>query len=302
MLNLQARTAQDTKEETDGTSSNSGESELQVEGILSVDGNNGEAAQVYTHQSLSYCQPPDMTADPSIDNSSSKFKEPVQREELGVGKGGRRVVVSPVAVEEDSAEDTKAEKLREDIREQLGQDTSASLAPKFTASLYFIEHLGGKRGEKRFVSPSPQAHSGDGTVPYLSLSHAKRYLSEYKSVLPFLIRPSTNAHSDDSSGMHTATTDAEIQHAYTYVPPIIQPAQHLLDSSKTLSPRIEIFSSTFQGASTAVVEVGGGEHLEITKLPALHVLVIDMLLDRMARDLCLGQSVDCKEYYDAPIV
>eukprot|EP01031_Cornospumella_fuschlensis_P030360 gene30360-36684_t len=269
-----------------------------------TEGNREEGSVlIYTHESLPYCQAP------ALSTNSTDLDDVVDSEarDTSLGKRGRRVAVSPIAKEEDISDDSIAEEMRDDFREQFSRESSfTSSAPNFTASLFVLEHLGGKRGEKRFDSHSPLAHSGDGTVPYLSLSYAKNYLMDYDAVQSFLKHPSSASAADRSDESSFSTQkgvlpESEVKQTHTYVPPIIQPAQHLLDSPKTLSPRIEIFSSSFRGATTEVVEVGGGEHLEITKLPALHVLVIDMLLERMAVDLCLGQQEgECKLYYDQP--
>jgi len=131
---------------------------------------------------------------------------------------------------------------------------------------------GNSRGpKKRFVKKGAQIHTGDLTIPYVSLSYALTWLS------------------------HGDVTKEE------YRPSVVHRAKHNWAPSKVASavsigvsvdPAASIFSSAKakSGDSTVVIEVESVDHLEIIKHSYVQSLVFEHLLPLMEKELRLDDS------------
>lgn len=130
------------------------------------------------------------------------------------------------------------------------------------------------KGQKRFMKTSDFEHTGDFTVPYLSLSYAKTWLN----------------------GTNT-------DHWEEYRPAV--PHRHILDSwaplkmtsaIKTYDPPVEIFYSSNRknGDTTCVMEFSGIDHLDMAKSSFVHALIFESLLPKMAIELCVSRNQSCE--------
>lgn len=128
------------------------------------------------------------------------------------------------------------------------------------------------QSRKKFVRNGQQHHSGDYTVPYLSLSFA-----------------------------HTWLDGPDNQRWEEYRPEVVH--RNILDNwapSKmasavaTIDPAVEFFYSLDKktGDTTVVMEVSGVDHLDIAKHPFVHSIVFEYLLPKMGDELCLNQTCE----------
>lgn len=157
------------------------------------------------------------------------------------------------------------------------------------------------QSQRRFVRSEEQVHSGDNTVPYVSLSHAHKWLE------------------DDST---SSTKEKEENKKWTELRPEVT-HKNLFDSSwatlkmasavTTVDPAVEMFHSTrSNGDTTVVMEFAGVDHLDIAKHPYVHFLLFENLLTKMSRELCLNETdttcekgfetaAEKKPYFNFPI-
>lgn len=145
---------------------------------------------------------------------------------------------------------------------------------------------GGKGNKTRFVRYSEQHHTGDVTVPYLSLSYAHAWLDEGEDIVKWEeYRP-------------------EVVHKSTW-----NPLRLGGNNGGSIDPSVEIFysKSNKNGDTTIVIEVNGVDHLEISKHPYVNSVVFEHLLPKMTHEMALNDTsnsnlihVDgaCYESYD----
>jgi hypothetical protein len=129
---------------------------------------------------------------------------------------------------------------------------------------------------RRFVRDGIQEHSGDATVPYVSLSFARTWLGE---------NVTGNRVWEERRPEYVHRGPFE-----TWAPPL------LTDLSITVDPAVDIFHSEHaNGDTTVVMEVSRGDHLDIAKDPYVHFLMFDHLLTKMSEDLCLDDICQQEE-------
>ena len=141
------------------------------------------------------------------------------------------------------------------------------------------------QSQRRFVRTEKQVHSGDNTVPYVSLSAAHRWLE------------------DDSGGKE------EDNKKWTEKrPEIIH--KNLFDTWATLKmtstvttvdPAVDMFHSIRgNGDTTVIMEMYGVDHLDVAKHPYVHFLMFENLLIKMSQELCLnGTDTSCTKQFEA---
>lgn len=210
--------------------------------------------------------------------------------------------VATTASNEQEEELLSSDDAEEDSIDGIAQEQSV---PQFTASIYSSK-FGSK--EKQRMKTSSSAHSGDNTVPYASLAHAKTWLHDYSSLLKLF--PGTCAAPGKWDSWWTSidpnsTGPADcIKESHEYRPPHVHVSKNMLDSwqSKLIYPGLEIFSTELADnlGSTAVIEVSKVDHLDVTKHAYLHGVIFEHLLPLMSKDLCLGKDAPkkCIPYYD----
>jgi hypothetical protein len=150
-------------------------------------------------------------------------------------------------------------------------------------------------------------HSGDMTVPYVSLSFVKTWLTSGHESCP----------QDKSSSIGDDLENRNISHLFIpssstiltadYSPPADHPLLPLFEWSKahnkTTFSSMELFHSQHLAtedetpSSTLVMEVSGAEHLQISKLTSLHYLLFEYLLPRMNDDLQFLESASPRPGY-----
>ena len=139
------------------------------------------------------------------------------------------------------------------------------------------------QSQRRFVREEKQVHSGDNTVPYVSLSAAKRWLQ------------------DDSGGR-----EEENKKWTEHRPEVVH--KNLFDTWATLKmastvttvdPAVDMFHSVRgNGDTTIVMELSGVDHLDVAKHPYVHFLMFENLLLKMSQDLCLNATnPDCEKEF-----
>ena len=137
------------------------------------------------------------------------------------------------------------------------------------SEIYALKSRKVGKDKKRYLREGGQSHSGDMTVPYVSLSYAKTWLE-----------------------------NGDIRNV-EHKPAVIH--RHLLENwapskmtSKvaTVDPATNIYTAknSKSGEYTAVIEVDGVDHLEIIKHHYVFSLVLDKLLPLMAADLRLNET------------
>lgn len=145
---------------------------------------------------------------------------------------------------------------------------------------------GSKGNKPRFVRYSEQHHTGDITVPYLSLSYAHHWLDEGDDIVKWEeFRP-------------------EVVRKSTW-----NPLRLGGNNGGNIDPSVEIFysKSNKNGDTTIVIEVSGVDHLEISKNTYVNSVVFEHLLPKMVQEMSLNETsngklihVDgaCYESYD----
>jgi hypothetical protein len=138
--------------------------------------------------------------------------------------------------------------------------------------------------KRRFVRYSEQKHSGDYTVPYVSLSYAHTWLD--------------------------GGTEEDNKRWHEHRPRIVH--RHLLDNfapsamaSKVaaVDPAVDLYySERADGDTTAVIEVSGIDHLDIAKSSYVHFLIFENLLPKIAADLCLLNQTESACNYEQSTV
>ena len=142
------------------------------------------------------------------------------------------------------------------------------------------------QSQRRFVRSEDQVHSGDNTVPYVSLSHAHKWL-------------------EDDSG--SSSRDVELNKKWTERRPEVT-HRNLFDTWATLKmasavttvdPAVDMFHSVrANGDTTVVMEMAGVDHLDVAKHPYVHFLLFENLLMKMAKELCLNETdTACDKQY-----
>ena len=128
------------------------------------------------------------------------------------------------------------------------------------------------QSRRRFVRNGQQHHSGDYTVPYLSLSFAHTWLDGPDNVKWEEYRPEV---------VHRNILD-------NWAP------SKMASAVATIDPAVELFYSLDKktGDTTVVMEVSGVDHLDIAKHPYVHSLVFEYLLPKMGDELCLNQTCE----------
>ena len=140
--------------------------------------------------------------------------------------------------------------------------------------------------QKRYVRSEDLVHSGDNTVPYVSLSHAKKWLDD----------DSSSSTKDKELNKRWTENRAEVTH------------KSILDSWATLrmasavtsvDPAVDMFHSVrANGDTTVVMELAGVDHLDIAKHPYVHFLLFENLLSKMSTELCLNVTdTTCQNEY-----
>lgn len=200
-----------------------------------------------------------------------------------------------------------------------------------SAEIHSFLQQGRAKGTKFIVRNSSFTHSGDNTVPYVSLAYAKTFLSDdylkYLKATPPLAGQSAQSSHERSffTGIqqwlqalwHVIASNAQkmeiplenddsSKRFYEFVPPTVHFAKHVLDNwsqnNKVLTPSIEIFTSIHKNDDTTVVmEVSGVDHLHITKNSFVHSKTFLYLLPKMEKELCLQQknsTSKCVLYYE----
>ena len=146
------------------------------------------------------------------------------------------------------------------------------------------------QSQRRFVRSENQVHSGDNTVPYVSLSHAHKWL-------------------EDDSG--SSSKDKELNKKWTEHRPEVT-HRNLFDTWATLKmasavttvdPAVDMFHSVrANGDTTVVMEMAGVDHLDVAKHPYVHFLMFENLLVKMAQELCLNETdTVCDKQYSTKI-
>lgn len=142
------------------------------------------------------------------------------------------------------------------------------------------------QSQRRFVRSEDLVHSGDNTVPYVSLSHAKKWLDD----------DSSSSAKDKELNKRWTENRAEVTH------------KSILDSWATLrmasavtsvDPAVDMFHSVrANGDTTVVMELAGVDHLDIAKHPYVHFLLFENLLSKMSQELCLNVTdTTCQNEY-----
>ena len=141
-------------------------------------------------------------------------------------------------------------------------------------------------GRAKTVKTSSHRRSGDITVPILSLSYAHAWLDVdaegRENPAP------VGGEADDGTGPRRWQEHRpERVHRG-----ILENWMGSIGSRvATVDPAVDLFhSEQADGDSTAVVEVSGVDHLDITKTSFCHALVLEMLLPRMGKELALGPA------------
>ena len=174
-----------------------------------------------------------------------------------------------------SKKDMRIEKRHEKVEKIYNNEVFAVKSKKASFS----------QSQRRFVRSEKQVHSGDNTVPYVSLSAAHRWL-------------------EDDSGGREEDNKRWVENR----PEIIH--KNIFDSWATLKmastvttvdPAVEMFHSIRgNGDTTIVMELAGVDHLDVAKHPYVHFLMFENLLVKMSQDLCLnGTNAACEKEFEA---
>ena len=128
------------------------------------------------------------------------------------------------------------------------------------------------QSRRRFVRNGQQHHSGDYTVPYMSLSFAHTWLDGPDNVRWEEYRPEV---------VHKNILDK-------WAP------SKMASAVATIDPAVELFYSLDKktGDTTVVMEFSGVDHLDIAKHPFVHTVVFEYLLPKMGDELCLNQTCE----------
>lgn len=124
---------------------------------------------------------------------------------------------------------------------------------------------------KRFIRDGEQHHSGDFTVPYVSLSYAHTWLSEKNNGTDTWVeyRPEVTRKSIDAWSPFKISSGGNIN-----------------------DPAVEIFYSKSKKSddTTVVFEFQGVDHLDIAKHPYVNMLMLEYLLPKVADELYLNSK------------
>ena len=146
---------------------------------------------------------------------------------------------------------------------QIQKSTAKSKGrkPKDCKTYIFAKKAQGK-SRKRFVKRGSQSHTGDYTIPYMSLSYAHAWLTE-----------------------PTAEHRPAVEH---------KPKKYWTPSAVgmgvTTDPAVNLYASSpnQKGETTVVIEVEGVDHLEIIKHSYVHSLVFEHLMPLISKELFLA--------------
>ena len=143
--------------------------------------------------------------------------------------------------------------------------------------IYAIRQTHTRGPKKRFVKYSTQSHTGDHTIPYVSLSYAHTWL----------------LHGENTTEEHRAAIIHKSKH--NWAPSKVASA---VSFGTTIDPPVSIFSST-KGKTkdtTTVIEVEGIDHLEIIKNSYVQTIIFEKLLPLISDELWIdsptGKEVD----------
>ena len=140
------------------------------------------------------------------------------------------------------------------------------------------------QSQRRFVRSEKQVHSGDNTVPYVSLSAAHRWLKD-------------DSGGKEENNKRWIENRPEIVHKNLFD---TWATLKMSNAVTTVDPAVEMFHSVRgNGDTTVVMELAGVDHLDIAKHPYVHFLMFENLLVKMSHDLCLnGTSTACEKEFE----
>lgn len=222
----------------------------------------------------------------------------------------------------------------DNVDETITSEENKNIEEQCLADIFSVQPS--RRLQRAHVRKGTLPHSGDTTVPYVSLSYAKIWLDELdtthkqrddQSKQP--VKPSnsdakesnisaflesmfnyilmqfdiTRQHASQTASLVSKHSSAQNTKWTEYRAARIHSAKHVLDNwaqnNKVIDPAIEMFHAQHANTDTTLVmEVSGIDHLAITKNTYVFKLVLDHLLPKMATDLCLDGA--CQPYYEAP--